>query len=98
MFDPEVCAIEPDLIAWRRHMHQNPEVSFEETQTTEYLEAFLRCFGVDAIDRPAKTGLVAHILGKKPGRCQTHQRIRHRCGIQHARIQQRRVAGVPSHQ
>ena len=71
MFDPEVCAIEPDLIAWRRHMHQNPEVSFEETQTTEYLEAFLRCFGVDAIDRPTKTGLVAHILGKKPGRCAT---------------------------
>lgn len=69
MFDPEVCAIEPDLIAWRRHMHQNPEVSFEETQTTEYLEGFLRCFGVDAIDRPTKTGLVAHILGKKPGRC-----------------------------
>ena len=49
MFDPEVCAIEPDLIAWRRHMHQNPEVSFEETQTTEYLEGFLRCFGVDAM-------------------------------------------------
>lgn len=71
MFDPEVCAIEPDLIAWRRHMHQNPEVSFEETQTTEYLEDFLRCFGVDAIDRPTKTGLVAHILGKKPGRCAT---------------------------
>ena len=71
MFDPEVCAIEPDLIAWRRHMHQNPEVAFEETQTTEYLEAFLRCFGVDAIDRPTKTGLVAHILGKKPGRCAT---------------------------
>lgn len=69
MFDPEVCAIEPDLIAWRRHMHQNPEVSFEETQTTQYLEAFLRCFGVDAIDRPTTTGLVAHIFGKKPGRC-----------------------------
>lgn len=68
MFDPEVSAIEPKLIAWRRHMHQNPEVSFEETQTTRFLEEQLRGFGVDRIDRPTKTGLVAHIFGKKAGK------------------------------
>ena len=68
MFDPEVSAIEPELIAWRRHMHQNPEVSFEETQTTRFLEEQLRSFGVDRIDRPTKTGLVAHIFGKKAGK------------------------------
>ena len=69
MFDCEVRAIEPDLIAWRRHLHQNPEVSFEEVETTLWLEARLREIGVDSIDRPTKTGLVAHIHGKKPGRC-----------------------------
>ena len=68
MFDAEVRAIEQDLIAWRRHMHQNPELSFEETQTTEYLEALLRSFGVDKIDRPTKTGLVVHVFGKKAGK------------------------------
>jgi len=68
MFDPEVRAIEPDLIRWRRHLHQHPEVSFEETQTTHWLEQQLREIGVDAIDRPTKTGLVAHIFGTKPGK------------------------------
>ncbi len=67
MFDAEVRAIEQDLIAWRRHMHQNPELSFEETQTTEYLEELLRGFGADKIVRPTKTGLVAHVFGKKAG-------------------------------
>lgn len=68
MFDPEVRAIEPDLIHWRRHLHQHPEVSFEETQTTLWLEQRLREMGIDAIDRPTKTGLVAHIFGTKPGK------------------------------
>ena len=68
MFDPEVRAIEPDLIRWRRHLHQHPEVSFEETQTTLWLEQRLREIGVEAIDRPTKTGLVAHLFGNKPGK------------------------------
>jgi len=68
MFDPEVRAIEPHLIAWRRHMHQHPEVSFEETQTTLWLLARLREIGVESIDRPTETGLVAHIFGTKPGK------------------------------
>jgi amidohydrolase len=68
MFDPEVRAIESDLIAWRRHMHQHPEVSFAETHTTLFLEELLRSFVVDEITRPAKTGLIAHVLGKKAGK------------------------------
>jgi len=68
MFDPEVRALEPDVIAWRRHMHRFPEVSFEETQTTRFLEELLRRFGADEIGRPAETGLVARVFGKKAGR------------------------------
>ena len=68
MFDPEVRAIEPDLIASRRYMHQHPEVSFEETQTTLWLVQRLRELGVDSLDRPTETGLVAHIFGAKAGK------------------------------
>lgn len=67
MYDPEVRAIEPDLIAWRRYLHQNPEVSFEEVNTTRWLEQKLREIGVDEIARPTDTGLVARIFGKKAG-------------------------------
>ena len=37
MISKEVLALEPDVIAWRRHMHQNPELSFQEVNTTAYL-------------------------------------------------------------
>jgi len=67
MFDPEVAALEPDLIIWRRHLHQNPEVSFEEINTTRWLEQMLREIGVDEIIRPTNTGLVARGFGTKAG-------------------------------
>ncbi len=66
-FEPAVSALEPKLIEWRRHLHAHPEVSFEETETTAYIAGVLNEMGVDAIDRPTKTGLVAHIYGTKPG-------------------------------
>ena len=67
MFDPEVAALEPDLIIWRRYLHQNPEVSFEEINTTRWLEQMLREIGVDEIIRPTNTGLVARVFGTKAG-------------------------------
>ena len=30
-----------DLIQWRRHIHQNPELSFKEEQTSKYVEDVL---------------------------------------------------------
>ena len=67
-FEPEVRALEPKLLEWRRHMHQFPEISFEEVETTAYLERILREMGVEEIDRPTKTGLVVHLHGTKPGK------------------------------
>lgn len=42
MISEEVLALEPDIIAWRRHMHQNPELSFQEVHTTAYLTEALK--------------------------------------------------------
>ncbi|NCB29717.1 MAG: amidohydrolase, partial [Clostridia bacterium] len=67
MFDPEVAALEFDLITWRRYLHQNPELSFEEINTTRWLEQMLREIGVDEIIRPTNTGVVARIFGTKEG-------------------------------
>lgn len=66
-FDPEVMSLEPKLIEWRRHLHQYPEVSFGEVETTAWLERILLEIGVDAIERPTKTGLVARVYGKADG-------------------------------
>ena len=66
-FDPEVRALEGQVINWRRSMHEHPELSCEEVETTAFLGRTLRALGVEAIDRPTKTGLVAHLYGKKAG-------------------------------
>ncbi|EQD64592.1 hypothetical protein B1A_08786 [mine drainage metagenome] len=38
----EAQALAPELTAWRRHLHENPELSFEEFETTDFLEKTLR--------------------------------------------------------
>lgn len=67
-FDSEVQVLEPKLIGWRRHLHQYPEVSFQEVETTAWLERTLQGMGVDSIERPTETGLVARVFGKADGK------------------------------
>ena len=64
----EILSIEPEIIDWRRHLHRNPELSFREFRTTRFIEEKLKSFGIEDIDRPTTTGLVAHIYGKKSGK------------------------------
>ena len=71
MFEPDVLRQEDALIACRRRLHERPELSFHEFETTEYLENALREMGVDELSRPCKTGLIATIHGTKPGSAAT---------------------------
>ena len=58
----------PDMTAWRRHLHQHPELSFDCHQTADLVAARLAEFGVDEVHRGiARTGIVAIINGKVPG-------------------------------
>ena len=67
MISEEVLALEPDIIAWRRHMHQNPELSFQEVNTTAYLTEELRKIPGLTLEFPTKTGVVAVLKGVQPG-------------------------------
>ncbi len=51
----------------RRHIHANPELSFQEYNTAEYITSVLEKAGLRAT-RIAKTGLVVTIQGNKPGK------------------------------
>lgn len=55
-----------EIIALRRHLHANPELSFEETNTVAFVEEKLRSFGITNIESKAETGLVVIIEGKNP--------------------------------
>ncbi|MDW5471614.1 M20 metallopeptidase family protein [Staphylococcus equorum] len=46
----------------RRHLHQNPELSLHEYETTTYIAAFLDELGI-SYERPLDTGLVAYLPG-----------------------------------
>lgn len=59
--------IKEEAIANRRHLHQHPELSFEEFETAAYVETQLRAIGIEKIEKKATTGLVALIEGNNPG-------------------------------
>lgn len=55
-----------EIVAWRRHFHENPELSFKEVATSQYIVDELgKMAGIDAIERPTETSVVAIIKGGK---------------------------------
>src|SRR6185503_12735319 len=65
--DRLVAAVEPELIQWRRHLHENPELSNRETETAKYVVERLKSFGLAPKSGIAKTGVVAVLTGGRPG-------------------------------
>jgi hippurate hydrolase len=55
------------LVALRRELHRNPELSWQEARTQETLEGALRAQGIRDVVRIAKTGLLARVAGREPG-------------------------------
>jgi len=68
VFLPEVLEIEGKMIAWRRHLHKKPELSFQERQTTDYILEQLGDVPGLELTTPTKTGVVATLKGAQPGR------------------------------
>jgi amidohydrolase len=56
----------PENVAVRRHLHQNPELSFEEYETSKFICRKLDELGIDYQDGIAKTGITAWIRGRQP--------------------------------
>ena len=60
-------AIAPKLVEIRRHLHQNPELSYKEFETSNYLKKWLEPVAMEVRTDYAETGLVGIIQGNKPG-------------------------------
>ena len=66
--DAAFAAVEPKVIAWRRDIHEHPELSNREFRTAEKVAAHLRALGFDKIETGiAHTGVVGTLKGAKPG-------------------------------
>ena len=60
--------IEPKLIEWRHHIHQNPELSNREFKTAEYVTNHLEKLGIEVKTGVAHTGVVGVLRGKILGK------------------------------
>ena len=60
--------IEAEVIAWRRHLHKNPELSNREFKTAKYIAKHLRKLGIEVEEGVAKTGIVGLLKGDLPGK------------------------------
>ena len=49
----------PSIVSCRRHLHQHPELSFQEFETQRFVEERLKEFGITDFKRMANTGVVA---------------------------------------
>ena len=65
--DRLAAAVEKDLLAWRRHLHQNPELSNRENATAKFIVERLKGFGLEPETGIARTGVVAVLKGGGPG-------------------------------
>ena len=55
-----------EIVEIRHHLHQNPELSFEEYNTQKYVLQQLNKMGITDVTPMANTGLVALIKGNNP--------------------------------
>ncbi|MFN3385618.1 MAG: amidohydrolase [Candidatus Thermochlorobacter sp.] len=64
----KVAAIEPKVIAWRRDLHQHPELSNREFRTAKVVADHLKSLGLEVQTGVAHTGVVAVLRGALPGK------------------------------
>lgn len=63
-----VKSVEKKLIAWRRDIHQHPELGDQETRTSKLVAEHLRGLKLEVRTGVARTGVVGILKGGKPGR------------------------------
>ncbi|MBW4549124.1 MAG: amidohydrolase [Symplocastrum torsivum CPER-KK1] len=60
-------SLQPQLVEWRRHLHQRPELGFKEQLTAQLIAQKLQEWGIEHQTGIAETGIVATIPSNRPG-------------------------------
>ena len=58
-------SVHHEVVAWRRHLHQYPERSFKEFETSKYISEQLKKLENVEISYPTETSVVGRLKGKK---------------------------------
>lgn len=67
MIDAGMARVMPKVVAWRRDIHQHPELGNSEVRTAKLVENHLRALGLEVRTGVAKTGVIGVLRGGKPG-------------------------------
>ena len=62
-----ITALEPRVVAWRRDIHQHPELGNREVRTSKLVADHLRALGIEVQTGVAHTGVVGLLRGSRPG-------------------------------
>jgi amidohydrolase len=65
--DRRAAEVEQEMLEWRRHLHQHPELSNREVNTAKYIVEQLRSFGLEPRTGVAGQGVTALLRGGQPG-------------------------------
>ncbi|PLR97723.1 M20 family metallopeptidase [Bacillus sp. T33-2] len=57
-----------EMVAIRRHLHQHPELSFQEVNTANYIKSYYETLGIEVRGDVGGNGVVAKVYGSKPGK------------------------------
>ena len=63
----KIAALEPKVVAWRRDIHQHPELGNREVRTAKLVADHLRSLGIEVTEKVGHTGVVGILRGGKPG-------------------------------
>ena len=56
----------PKIIEVRRYLHQNPELSFKEFNTSKYIQSILSEHNISFTNGHVETGIIATVEGNNP--------------------------------
>ena len=65
----EIISLIPEMEKWRQHIHQYPEIAYEEKETSDFIAKKLEEFGIEVHRGFGGTGLVGVIHGQDSGAC-----------------------------
>ncbi|HLR15703.1 MAG TPA: M20/M25/M40 family metallo-hydrolase, partial [Bacillota bacterium] len=57
-----------EMVSIRRHLHQHPELSFQETKTAAFIADYYEKLGIPYEKNVGGNGVVATLKGGKPGK------------------------------
>ena len=55
------------MVTWRHHLHQHPELSFKEKMTSDYIASVLQSYDIEIHRGLAVTGIIATVHGQRDG-------------------------------